>query len=189
MKASTLWFFSLLPTVRSAFIIQGHASATTWHFAGFNQDQILRSRSSKSPKVRSHSARTTTLQLNQQRTTKYSSNYSDDFFGLIFLTPLIMGDRAFASVFLVFSALAASIATTIATNANATKTQPTLPVESSLVPGLVALMSVGVTAALRFVAPLQVEMPSTTVIGVETIEALCSVAYGYFLSTRQNKSP
>jgi hypothetical protein len=188
MKASrTLWFLSLLPTVRSAFIIQGHASATTWHFAVLNQNQILRSRSSGSPKVRSHSARTTTLQLNQQRTTKYSSNYSDDFFGLIFLTPLIMGDRAFASVFLVFSALASFATTT--TNANATKTIQPLPVEPSLVPGLVALISVGVTAALRFVAPLQVEMPSTTVIGVETIEAICSVAYGYFLSTRQNKSP
>lgn len=114
----------------------------------------------------------------QQKTTKSYSNYSDDFFGLIFLSPVLLGDQVFSTVFLVVSALA-SIAT------KATKVLPASPI----VPGIVAMMAVVVTAAFRFVAPLQVETPSATVVAVEIVEALCSGAWGYYqLAKLQNES-
>jgi hypothetical protein len=118
---------------------------------------------------------------NQQKTTTNSySNYSDDFFGLIFLSPVLLGDQVFSIVFLVASALAA-----IATNA--TKQLPASPI----VPGMVAMMAVGVTAALRFVAPLPVDEtpPSATVVAVEIVEAFCSGAWGFYqLAKQQNES-
>jgi hypothetical protein len=124
MKATSLWLFSLLPAVGSAFIIQEHAAATSRHVlpvvsAVFHQDQrrIRPTRTARShPQKlrRSNSAAITALQMkNQQKTTTNSySNYSDDFFGLIFLSPVLLGDQVFSIVFLVASALAA-----IATNA------------------------------------------------------------------------
>lgn len=108
------------------------------------------------------------------KTQRNDFNYSDDFFGLIFLSSSVLQDSAFATIFFVCSAVASLYA-----NINKVK-------GGSLTPGLVALTSLGLVVLIRsfHLSFFQVDPPSALVGKAEVVVCLSSFAYGLIRNRR-----
>jgi hypothetical protein len=165
--ASALVFaFSLTVPVVATFIVHKHDATGTRFALLAPPNRLLGVHNVPSANL------VTNLQMGRQQA------YSDDFFGLIFLSSAFLGDQAFSTIFLLVSAVAS-----IAVSVGKLRADP-------IVPGMVALLSVFGAVTLRLVAPMQVGgmESSTTVISVEAGEALCSIAYGFHQHRKQQDS-
>ena len=112
--------------------------------------------------------------INSRRTEFY---YSDDLFGLIFISSAFLRDRSFATVFFVCSVMASIYA-----NVNKVKA-------GSIFPGIVALAALALVVLLRsFRCPaFQLETPSTLMGYEEIVVCFSSFVYGFVVDLNRNR--
>lgn len=116
-------------------------------------------------------------QISRIKSRRNEFYYSDDLFGLIFISSAFLQDRCFATTFFVCSAVASVYA-----NVNKVKA-------GSIIPGIVALAALALVVLLRsLLSPaFQMEAPSALIGYAEIVISFSSFIYGLIVDLKRNR--